>query len=60
MMDDQGYAPAYEVTTSFRDFYIERIKQGKLPDANVDSRIQNAQYSSIREIYALMSTPEYF
>lgn len=60
MMDDQGYAPAYEVTTSFRDFYIERIKQGKLPDANVDSRIQNAQYSSIREIYALINENPFY
>lgn len=59
MMDDHGYAPAYELSVAFKDFYVERINSGKIPDINVDKRIQYAQNSSIREIYAVINENPY-
>jgi len=59
MMDEQGYAPAYEVITAFKNYYVERIKSGNVPDINVDNRIKNAHKSSIREIYAVINEDPY-
>ena len=60
MMDDQGYVPAYEVTKAFQNYYVERIESGKIPDINVDSRIQNANKSTIRQIYAVINENPYY
>lgn len=59
MMDNQGYAPVFEVISAFRNFYAERIKAGKIPDINVDSRIKNADKSNIREIFSVIKEDPY-
>jgi len=59
MMDNRGYAPAQEVISAFKNFYVERIKSGKIPDVNVDNRIKNAHQSNISEIYAVIKEDPY-
>lgn len=59
MMDEYGYAPAYEVTVAFKNFYVSRIKSGKIADLDVDDRIKNADNSSIREIYSIINQNPY-
>lgn len=50
MMNKQGYAPSYEVTVAFKNYYSMRIQSGKIPDLDADDRIKDAANSSIREI----------
>lgn len=59
MMDNEGYAPAREIISAFKNFYIQRINSGKIPDKNVDSRIKNAHISSNSQIYAVIKEDPY-
>lgn len=59
MIDKQGYAPAYDVTVAFKNYYAARIQSGRIPDVDVDERIKNANNSSIREIYAVINQNPY-
>lgn len=51
LMDDNGSASGYKVANSFRNFYIDRVRRGLKADVNVDSRIENIEQSSIKEVY---------
>jgi len=59
MIDKQGYAPANDVTVAFKNFYIERIQSGRIPDIDVDERIKNADNSAIHEIYTVINENPY-
>jgi len=59
MMDNQGMAPAYDVTVAFKNYYVARIMAGKVPDIDVDDRIKNADSSSIREILDVINQNPY-
>lgn len=51
LMDSDGKAPSYKVAENFREFYANRIHNGLKPDINVDSRIENAERSSVQDVY---------
>ena len=35
----------YDVAAQFKDFYVKRIAEGKVPDKDVDERIQNILFA---------------
>lgn len=58
LMDSDGIAPGYKVAESFRNFYVDRVRQGLKADMNVDSRIENINQSSVQDVYdVILSNP---
>lgn len=40
----------YDVASKFKDFYVKRIAEGKIPDKDADERIERANLSSTKDI----------
>ena len=58
LMDGDGIASGYKVAESFRNFYVDRVRQGLKADMNVDSRIENITQSSVQDVYdVILSNP---
>lgn len=58
LMDSDGIASGYKVAESFRNFYVDRVRQGLKADMNIDSRIKNITQSSVQDVYdVILSNP---
>ena len=49
----------YDVASNFKDFYVNRINEGKIPDKDVDERIQKANLSSVSDILEIIKINPY-
>ena len=49
----------YDVAAKFKDFYVKRIHEGKIPDKDVDERIENAEQSSLSDILEIIRINPY-
>ena len=50
LMDSDGIASGYKVAESFRNFYVDRVRQGLKADMNVDYRIENINQRSVHDV----------
>jgi len=50
IMDNTGKARVYQVANEFKNYYVNRMRNGLIPEYNADSRIANAEQSSIEDI----------
>lgn len=58
LMDSTGCALAYDVSQKFKDFYMKRAENGKVPDVQVEPRIENITQSSVQDVYnVILSNP---
>ena len=58
LMDVAGCAFAYDVSKRVKEFYMKRVELGKIPDAQVESRIENITQSSVQDVYSvILSNP---
>ncbi len=53
-MDAKGCASAQLVAAAFRDYYIGRARDGKIPDQDVDRVISDIERSSVKDVYGLI------
>ncbi len=49
----------YDVAAQFKDFYVKRINEGKIPDKDVDERIEKADQSSLSDILEIIKINPY-
>ena len=49
----------YDVAAQFKDFYVKRIAEGKVPDKDVDERIEYADRSSLSDILEIIKINPY-
>ena len=49
----------YDVASNFKDFYVNRINEGKIPDKDVDERIEKANLSSVSDILEIIKINPY-
>ena len=49
----------YDVAAKFKDFYVKRIHEGKIPDKDVDERIEKAEQSSLSDILEIIRINPY-
>lgn len=49
----------YDVASKFKDFYAKRIIEGKIPDKDVDERIEKANLSSTSDILEVIKINPY-
>ncbi|EHL06278.1 ATPase family protein [Desulfitobacterium hafniense DP7] len=54
LMDASGYASAHKVSNQFREYYLKRKHDGKIPDKDVDARIANIETSSVEDVYTII------
>ena len=54
LMNKDGAAGVDNMVREFKKFYINRVNAGKIPDANVDARIENINESTDSEIYQVI------
>ncbi|MGB4607916.1 MAG: DUF3578 domain-containing protein [Sedimentibacter sp.] len=58
-MNSDGVANAYAVANDFKNFYLERKQNGKVPDVNVEPRIANIENSSINDVLSVILNNPY-
>ena len=49
----------YDVAAQFKDFYVKRMNEGKIPDKDVDERIEKAEQSSLSDILEIIRINPY-
>lgn len=49
----------YDVANKFKDFYEKRINEGKIPDKDVDERIEKANLSSVSDVLEIIKINPY-
>ncbi|GEM_PF-229671 len=54
LIDASGKAPVHRVAERFKQFYANRLSQGKLPDTDVDQRIEHVDTCSNSDIYSVI------
>ncbi len=54
LLGNDNAVPVYDLTEDFQLYYMERKNQGLKPDADVDSVIENIEFSSLESVYKLI------
>ncbi len=58
LMDEDGKCYSVDVANKFKQFYVDRVNAGKVPDVEVDYRIGSVKNSSVKDIYnVIVSNP---
>lgn len=59
IIDTNGRASTYAVASNFKNYYVQRKLDGKIPDINVEPRIANIEKSAIEDILAVIKDNPY-